>query len=93
MPPRIDERLNEVPMAPVRCEHCGAGVLVRKASWQQTSVQWNAAAAARCPELRDAVGNGPSLPGCGRLRDAIAAAATCGELRIPAEAETRAANS
>ncbi|MEA3527332.1 ferredoxin [Nocardia sp. CDC186] len=85
MTPRIDERLNEAPMAPVQCDHCGAGVLVRKASWQQTSVQWNADAAVRCPELRDTVGNDPSLPGCGRLRDAIAAAATSGRLRIPAE--------
>lgn len=93
MTPRIDERLNEVPMAPVRCEHCRAGVLVRKASRQQTSVQWNADATARCPELRDTMGNGPSLPGCGRLREAIAAAATSGQLRISAEAETEAAGS
>ena len=33
---------------------CGARVLARKSSWNQTSVQWNAEASARCQERRDA---------------------------------------
>jgi hypothetical protein len=51
---RPDNRLAETPMAPVACGRCGAGVLARKSSWNQTSVQWNAEASARCLERRDA---------------------------------------
>ena len=45
-----DVRLDEMPMAPVACLTCGAWVLARKSSWNQTSVQWTAGAAARCVE-------------------------------------------
>lgn len=51
---RDDNRLDEVPMVPVACGNCGARVLARKSSWNQTSVQWNAAATARCTERADA---------------------------------------
>jgi hypothetical protein len=47
---RADNRLDDAPMAPVTCRQCGAGVQVRKSSWNQTSVQWTAAALARCEE-------------------------------------------
>ncbi|CRZ15992.1 hypothetical protein BN2156_02856 [Mycolicibacterium neworleansense] len=43
---RLDPRLEELPMMPVSCRSCGAVVLARKSSWTQTSVQWNAVAAA-----------------------------------------------
>ncbi|MEB4211531.1 ferredoxin [Mycobacterium sp. 94-17] len=43
-----------MPMVPVTCRDCGARVLVRKSSWNQTSVQWNADATARCAERADA---------------------------------------
>lgn len=49
-----DNRLDEMPMVPVACGSCGARVLVRKSSWNQTSVQWNADATARCAERADA---------------------------------------
>ena len=52
--PRIDNRLDEMPMKPVTCRNCGARVLVRKSSWNQTSVQWDADATARCVERAEA---------------------------------------
>jgi hypothetical protein len=51
---REDNRLDEMPMVPVACRNCGARVLARKSSWNQTSVQWNAEATARCAERADA---------------------------------------
>jgi hypothetical protein len=51
---RPDNRLADSPMVPVACRRCGAGVLARKSTWNQTSVQWNADASARCLERRDA---------------------------------------
>jgi hypothetical protein len=51
---RADNRLDEMPMMPVACRNCGARVLVRKSSWNQTSVQWNADATARCVERQEA---------------------------------------
>jgi hypothetical protein len=51
---RPDNRLADCPMVPVACRRCGARVLARKSSWNQTSVQWNAEASARCLERRDA---------------------------------------
>ena len=51
---RTDNRLDEMPMAPLVCRRCAAQVLVRKSTWNQTSVQWNADATARCVERREA---------------------------------------
>ncbi|MGA7051589.1 MAG: ferredoxin [Mycobacterium sp.] len=51
---RTDNRLDEMPMRPVACRNCGARVLARKSSWNQTSVQWNADATARCTERAQA---------------------------------------
>ena len=45
---RPDNRLSDAPMVPVHCKSCEARVLVRKSSWEQTSVQWDATATARC---------------------------------------------
>lgn len=83
---RPDNRLADAPMVPVDCRRCGAGVQVRKSSWNQTSVQWDADASARCIERRDAerlAGHhrGPFL-GCTALRESIQAAVTRGELAI-----------
>jgi hypothetical protein len=60
-PVREDNRLDDVPMMPVACRNCGARVLARKSSWNQTSVQWNADATARCAERIEA--QKISLPG------------------------------
>ena len=50
----VDNRLDETPMMPVVCDNCGARVLARKSTWNQTSVQWNADATARCAERAEA---------------------------------------
>ncbi len=84
---RTDSRLTDAPMLPVTCRRCGAEVLARKSSWQQTSVQWNAAAVARCPQRRDAQllaahgGRGVFLA-CSELRDSITDAARRGALPV-----------
>lgn len=83
---REDNRLDEMPMAPVTCRNCGARVLARKSSWNQTSVQWDADASARCIERRDAerLGGhhrGPFLA-CDALRESIQFAVATGELAI-----------
>jgi hypothetical protein len=86
-PPRIDNRLDEVPMRPVACQKCGARVLARKSSWNQTSVQWNADATARCAERAEA--ETISAPGsrgvflvCSALSESITDAVRHGELAI-----------
>jgi len=81
---RTDNRLDEMPMAPVTCRSCGARVLVRKSSWNQTSVQWNADASARCAERVEAERNAGHrlFLVCSALRDSIEAAVTTGELAI-----------
>ncbi|MDP7701221.1 MULTISPECIES: ferredoxin [unclassified Mycobacterium] len=83
-PVRTDNRLDGMPMAPVDCLRCGAHVLARKASWNQTSVQWNADASARCLERRDAgTAHHQSLfLACSALRDSIEAAVAAGDLAV-----------
>ena len=83
---RADNRLDDMPMAPVACCNCGATVLVRKSSWDQTSVQWNAVASAQCTERQDADRlvshhRRPFLV-CSALRHAIEAAVAAGKLTI-----------
>jgi len=83
---RIDNRLDDMPMVPVACRNCGARVLARKSSWNQTSVQWDADATARCVERREAdriAGHHRGLfLACSALRDSIEAAVQTGELII-----------
>ncbi|OBK48226.1 ferredoxin [Mycobacterium sp. 1081908.1] len=86
-PIREDNRLDDVPMIPVPCRTCGAQVLARKSSWNQTSVQWTADATSRCAERHDA--EQISVPGsrgiflaCSALSESIADAVRCGSLPI-----------
>lgn len=96
MTERRDNRLAEAPMLPVGCRRCGAEVLARKSTWDQTSIQWNAEATARCEERRQAdelaghggersdggiLGRGLFLS-CSALRDSLLAAAGGGALPI-----------
>jgi hypothetical protein len=84
-PVRSDNRLADMPMVPIACRGCGAQVLARKSSWNQTSVQWNAAASARCTERQDAdriAGHGALFLSCSTLRESIEAAAATGTLAI-----------
>ncbi|MEB3981793.1 ferredoxin [Mycobacterium sp. 663a-19] len=84
---RRDNRLDEMPMMPVACRDCGARVLARKSSWNQTSVQWNADATARCAER--AAAQRLSAPGgrgvflaCSALTESILDAVRRGELAV-----------
>lgn len=80
---RPDDRLLDAPMRPLACRRCGAEVEVRKASWHQTSVQWNGPALAACQERR-AAGTG-LFSGCAALRESIVQAALDGEIPVPEE--------
>jgi hypothetical protein len=84
---RADNRLDEMPMMPVVCRNCGARVLARKSSWNQTSVQWNSDATTRCAERAEA--HKISAPGsrgvflaCSALSDSILDAVRHGNLSI-----------
>jgi hypothetical protein len=61
--------------------------LVRKSSWEQTSVQWDCTALARCPQRREAAllsphgGRGLFLS-CSDLRDSIVIAVRDGALSV-----------
>ena len=81
---RTDNRLDEMPMAPVTCRSCGTRVLVRKSSWNQTSVQWNGDASARCAERVEAERNAGHrlFLVCSALRESILDAVRHGELSI-----------
>ncbi|GAB3212434.1 hypothetical protein [Nocardia tengchongensis] len=74
-----DNRLMSVPMTPMRCSACGAGVLVRKSSWSQTSIQWNRDARRTCRSVAD---NRPELATCAQLKASIDDAATHGRLVV-----------
>jgi len=84
---RPDNRLADAPMVPVNCRRCGACVLARKSTWNQTSVQWNADASARCLERRDAehltehAERGLFLA-CSALNDSIVDAVRTGNLPV-----------
>jgi hypothetical protein len=84
---RADNRLAEMPMVPVACRNCGARVLARKSSWNQTSVQWTADATARCAERAEA--QKMSAPGgrgvflvCSALSESILDAVRHGDLSV-----------
>lgn len=84
---RIDNRLSESPMVSVSCRRCGAYVLARKSSWNQTSVQWDASAFARCLERRDpqnlgAYSGRDVFLTCSALTDSIVHAARHGDLPV-----------
>jgi hypothetical protein len=92
---RPDNRLADAPMSPVVCRACGARVLARKSSSEQTSVQWNADAMARCPQRRtaDAVSasDRPTLfLSCSELTETIHDAVTAGRLPIVDEVRRNA---
>jgi hypothetical protein len=82
-----DNRLDQMPMRPVTCRNCGARVLARKSTWNQTSVQWNADATARCFERSEAEklaspGSRGVFLRCSALSESIVDAARRGDLAI-----------
>ena len=84
---RQDNRLDDAPMVPVDCARCGAGVQVRKSSWNQTSVQWTGAAFTQCEERCTAArlaaegGRGIFLS-CAALKRSIGDAVLAGTVRV-----------
>jgi hypothetical protein len=82
-----DGRLVDCPLVAVACARCGSDVLVRKSSWNQTSVQWNSAASARCLERRDA-SNAAAYSSrgiflaCSALADSIVGAVQHGDVPV-----------
>ncbi len=85
--PRPDVRLESAPMRPVTCATCGAAVLARKSSWDQSTVQWTAAALDRCTERRTTTEvsdrpNRNAFAGCTALRSSIREAAVRGSLDV-----------
>ena len=74
-------------MAAVACRNCAARVLARKSSLNQTSVQWNADATARCAERLEVQKMwAPSSPGrflvCSALSESILDAVQRGDLPV-----------
>jgi hypothetical protein len=74
-------------MVPVTCRRCDARVLARKSTWNQTTVQWDAEASARCLERRDAENlTAHSSRGlflaCSALSDSIVDAVRHGDLPV-----------
>ncbi len=84
---RSDNRLDDAPMVPVDCGRCGAGVQVRKSSWNQTSVQWTGPALRRCEERCSAaqlarLSNRGLFLSCSALTASIAEAVRSGHVRV-----------
>ena len=84
---QIDNRLSDSPMFPVDCGRCGAQVLARKSSWNQTSVQWTAGASAACLDRRDphnsaAYSGRDVFLGCSALTGSIIGAVGDGDLPV-----------
>jgi hypothetical protein len=78
--PRTDPRFDQ--LRPVTCASCGACVLVAKFSQEHTSVQWDAAAAATCLELRATDRPSALVATCTSLRSSIEDAVTHGRLTV-----------
>jgi hypothetical protein len=92
-PAREDNRLDDMPMVTVACRACGARVLARKSSWNQTSVQWNADATARCAERANAQklvtsGSRVVFLACSALSSSILDAVRQGDLPVVDEIRT-----
>ncbi|MGA9489236.1 MAG: ferredoxin [Mycobacterium sp.] len=90
---QIDNRLSDSPMVQLDCRRCGAQVLVRKGSWNQTSVQWNADASAACLQRRDPDNSGAYsgrgvFLGCSALTDSITGAVDDGDLPVVDETDS-----
>ena len=82
---RPDNRLKDGPMVPVTCTACTVSVLVRKSSWDQTSVQWHGDEARECLE-RKAFEARPGIDsrflGCADLAAAVERAAVSGTVPV-----------
>ncbi|RDI66145.1 hypothetical protein [Nocardia pseudobrasiliensis] len=75
-------------MTPLSCATCGTGVLVRKASSHQQSVQWTVDPAVHCPIFKE-LGGGPGRPeSCPNLERTIDHAVSEGMLTVDDRGES-----
>lgn len=74
-------------MSPVECRTCGTCVLVRKNSFQHTSIQWTSDPADSCPHYAEAssIASRTARPTCPRLKASIEHAVLEGLLHVPDE--------
>ncbi|KKF02246.1 hypothetical protein [Mycolicibacterium obuense] len=83
---RPDNRLADAPMVSLTCRRCRADVQVRKSSWNQTSVQWTAAASQLCQERCQAAQlephGGRLFLTCSALAESITSAVRSGSLSV-----------
>ena len=72
----------------LRCDRCGATVLVSKNSLRHTSIQWSAQAVGACQEFAAATGEPNALvPTCSTLRGCVERAVREGRLAVSAPVE------
>jgi hypothetical protein len=72
-------------LRPHPCATCGTCVLVKKNSWQHTSIQWTTDAATSCPVFAEHVAAGESaalLDTCEKLIVSIAESVRKGEFGV-----------
>lgn len=79
---RDKENYLESKLAPVQCRTCGTGVLVRKNSFKQTSVQWTSPPTETCPVFRES-GSSATQDSCPRMQESIEHAVMDGLLPVP----------
>jgi hypothetical protein len=75
-------------LVPVACAVCTTEVLVRKASREQMSIQYQSPPVRSCPEFADRVAAGElsaRIDTCPRLREAIEHAVATGAVAVPDE--------
>jgi hypothetical protein len=81
----------EAGLRPVACHRCGTGVLVRKSSPGQTSIQWTGDPAASCPVFAASPrrsGGTPALDGCDELAASIAREVARGRIEVESSGGT-----
>jgi len=82
---RTDIRLLDVPMQDLSCQACAASVQVRKATWQQTSIQWDETGTASCQERAKYLEEGgktSEFRGCEQLAETIRQATADGRIEV-----------
>ncbi|RAX45955.1 ferredoxin [Arthrobacter sp. AQ5-05] len=92
MDQQSDARLLEIPLQSLDCTECVARVLVRKSTWQQTSIQWTEEALESCRELpATRCGERPKdrFIGCESLRNEIREATNDGRLEVVYRSDTQ----
>jgi hypothetical protein len=75
-------------LVPVSCAACATEVLVRKASREHMSIQYQSPPASTCPEFAARIAAGElsaRIDTCPRLRDAIEHAVVTGMVAVPDE--------